>query len=136
MTELTDAAVAAKPHAPRGPVKARDPIGSIDPMEARCTATNRKGQRCGKPHIPGGTVCRMHGGAAPQVLKAAKERLLELQPRAIRRMGELIEQTEFPTVAFAASRDILDRTDGKPVEKVTVTGEDGGPVRHIFSWEK
>lgn len=44
----------------------------------RCTATNRSGERCGRAPIPGGTVCRVHGGAAPAV-KAAAERRLALQ---------------------------------------------------------
>jgi hypothetical protein len=61
----------------------------------------------------------MHGGAAPQVKFAAMERLRALQQPAVERLGRLIQQEEFPTVAYAASRDILDRTLGKPQEQPT-----------------
>jgi len=60
----------------------------------------------------------MHGGAAPQVKAAAMERLRALQDPAIDRLAKLIAQEEFPTVAYAASRDVLDRTLGKPQEQV------------------
>lgn len=43
----------------------------------QCTATNRQGTQCKLPAIPGGTVCRRHGGSAPNV-KAAAERRLQL----------------------------------------------------------
>lgn len=68
----------------------------------------------------------MHGGKAPQVKAKAEERLLALQHPAIDRMGQLIEQTEFPTVAYQASRDVLDRTLGKPTESLDmkVTGDE------------
>lgn len=76
----------------------------------RCSATSKqKGIRCGRTAIPGGTVCRYHGGAAPQVMKSARERLGLLTDPAITRMEELIKQTEYPSTALAASRDILDR---------------------------
>lgn len=42
-----------------------------------CSATTRAGHRCRKPPIAGGTVCRSHGGAAPQVQVAAKMRAAE-----------------------------------------------------------
>lgn len=47
-------------------------------MDARqCTATAKgSGQRCKRAPIPGGTVCKKHGGGAPQVQAKAKERLL------------------------------------------------------------
>src|SRR5690348_9689206 len=49
--------------------------GSKNP-ERRCTAkSQRTGERCKAAAIKGGTVCRVHGGAAKQVQKAAKERL-------------------------------------------------------------
>lgn len=48
---------------------------------SRCTATNRAGRQCGRPPIPGGTVCHLHGGAAPQVAAAAQRRLAEAQAR-------------------------------------------------------
>ena len=105
-------------HAPKGPLKAADPIGNGHPMKVTCKATNRQGKRCGKPPIPGGAVCRMHGGAAPQVRDAAEARLRALEFPAIDRIGQLIVQTEFPSVAYQASRDVLDRLRGKPTEFV------------------
>lgn len=122
-----------KRHAPRGPIKARtDPMDGADPMKPRCTATNRQGKRCGKAPIVGGTVCRMHGGAAPQVKLKAQERLAAYQDKAIDRLFSLVEQTAFPSTAFAAVRDVLDRTMGKPAEQVQVTGAEGGPL--VVKW--
>lgn len=44
----------------------------------RCTGTSKQsGERCGRPAIPGGTVCNFHGGKAPQVVAAARRRLVE-----------------------------------------------------------
>ena len=49
---------------------------SQDPIQAQpCTARRKNGQPCGAKAIRGGTVCRMHGGGAPQVKAAAAARL-------------------------------------------------------------
>lgn len=45
----------------------------------RCTATNKGGKRCGRAAIEGGNVCRLHGGAAPQVRRAAEIRAAQMQ---------------------------------------------------------
>ena len=108
----------AQPHAPRGPLVKRHPISAPDPIRPRCRATNNRGEPCRYSPIPGGAVCRFHGGAAPQVKLAAMDRLRALQNPAIDRLAKLIAQEEFPTVAYAASRDVLDRTLGKPQEQV------------------
>jgi hypothetical protein len=99
---------------------------ATDPMEGKCTATSKQsGNRCRRAPIPGGTVCVMHGGSAPQVKLKAQERLAAYQDKAIDRLFALVEQKEYPSTAFAAVRDVLDRTLGKPTEKVEmeVTGE-------------
>ena len=118
-------------HAPRGPLIQKDPMRSPDPMSRpRCTAHSKQtGLQCKRTPIPGGTVCRYHGGAAPQVKQAALERLMALQNPAIDRLGKLIDQEAFPTVAYAASRDVLDRTMGKPAESVAV--QHSGDMRII-----
>lgn len=110
----------AQPHAPRGPLVKRHPMDTRHPMDApRCTATSKQsGERCKRRPIPGGKVCVMHGGGIPQVKMAAMDRLRSLQNPAIDRLAKLIAQEEFPTVAYAASRDVLDRTLGKPQEQV------------------
>ena len=36
-------------------------------LKVRCKATSNKGEQCKRYAIKGGTVCRSHGGAAPQV---------------------------------------------------------------------
>lgn len=48
-----------------------------DPTDGapQCKATSRSGNRCKRRPIPGGMVCAMHGGKAPQVVAAAEQRL-------------------------------------------------------------
>lgn len=53
------------------------------PRERQCTAHARSGNRCKRYAAPGAAVCRMHGGAAPQVQAAARRRLLAEQLRSI-----------------------------------------------------
>jgi hypothetical protein len=117
----------AKKHAPKGRIKARDRMDGADHMEApRCTATSKQsGQRCKRRPIPGGAVCVMHGGGAPQVQAKAEERLRALVHPAITRLEELMLQKEYPSTAISAVKDVLDRNMGKAVEQldVTVTGE-------------
>lgn len=116
-------------HAPRGPIKA-DP-SSAPPIQ-RCKAhSSRTGKPCSNYPIDGATVCRMHGGAAPQVKRKALERLMALQDKAIDRLERLIDNSEFPTTAYAASRDVLDRTMGKPRESVQV--EQSGAL--VIRWQ-
>jgi len=109
-------------HAPRGPIKARPeahPIELPNPMKAvQCKATNRQGRRCGKPAIRGGVVCRLHGGAAPQVKLAAMARLKAMQPKALDTLEALMDRDEFPTVQLQASKAVIDWTEGKAKESV------------------
>lgn len=93
----------------------------------RCHAHSKQTkQQCGRSAIPGGTVCRYHGGAAPQVQEAAMARLRRLQHPAIDALEWLITQKDFPSAAYSAARDVLDRTEGKPAETViaTVNGDE------------
>lgn len=121
-----------KHQAPRGPVKTKGhPMDLPNPMASlKCKATNRQGQRCKKSPIPGGVVCRMHGGAAPQVKEAALERLRRLQHPAIDALEWLITQRDFPSAAYSASRDVLDRTEGKAAETVAVAHSGGIAITH------
>lgn len=116
----------AKRHAPRGRIKA-DPIDGSDLMDAQglpyepCTARSKQsGKRCKRRPIPGGRVCVMHGGKAPQVQLAAEERLKALEIPALVRLEELMQQKEFPSVAIAAVKDALDRIRGKASESLAV----------------
>ena len=113
-----------KPHAPKGPVSVRppDPLRSFSfkrSARGTCTATSKtSGKPCRYPAVPGAAVCRFHGGNAPQVRAKAMDRLIALQHPAVSALSELIDQKEFPTVRYAASRDVLDRTIGRPTERV------------------
>lgn len=119
-------------HAPRGPIKTReggaDPIQPTDPM--RCHARTRQGKQCGSKPIRGGAVCRMHGGGAPQVKAKAADRLRALQYPALDAYEWLITQRDFPSAAFSAARDVMDRTDGKPIEKVSLEHSGGIAISH------
>lgn len=126
-------AIQPKRHAPKGPLKAKDPTAPTDHKAPRCKARSKTTQSpCKQPAIPGGTVCRYHGGAAPQVKAKAQERLLAIQFPAIARLAQLVEQVEYPSTAMAAVKDVLDRTMGKPVESLELSGNQDKPL--VFTW--
>ena len=88
-----------------------------------CHATSKStGNRCGNPPIPGGKVCRFHGGAAPQVKAAGALRVMEaLVGPILVEIARIIQDPDVAdTVKFAACRDILDRTGYKPVQQLEV----------------
>lgn len=89
------------------------PIEGTDPMEAprrQCTARARStGERCGNRPIPGGTVCRFHGGGAPAVRRKAKLRLQELVDPAIATLGRVMVTAKLDRDKLRAATSILDR---------------------------
>jgi len=54
----------------------------------RCKAHTTAGRPCKNAAISGATVCRVHGGSAPQVLRKAAERLKEARDLALERLTE------------------------------------------------
>jgi hypothetical protein len=55
---------------------------------------------------------------------------MELQGKAIDALDWLVEQKDFPSAAYAAARDILDRTEGKPAETVNQNHAGELVIRH------
>ena len=75
-----------------------------------CHGHNRNGDPCRRPPIQGATVCRAHGGAAPQVKAKAQRRLMEKVPKMLRMLNTIASNEDVaPAVRLAAIRDWLDR---------------------------
>ncbi len=91
-------------------------------MSQHCSARSKqKGKQCGHWAIPGGTVCRYHGGLAPQVEAKAKERLSALFPRSVTVLSELLEKIDFPTVQYQVAKFIAEQEVGRAKETAEVT---------------
>ncbi len=98
--------------------------------ERRCRAKAKStGARCARPAIAGAVVCRVHGGAAPQVKRKAAERLRDLQDPAITALEDALRPTEDTRDRIRAATEVLNRTGLVPGVKLQHVGEDGGPVR-------
>ena len=90
--------------------RARRRAAGLLPEPAKCSARNRDGSPCKASPIRGATVCRMHGGASPQVLRRAKERLENSAEKMARLLLQMAEDPNVPhAVRLAAIRDALDR---------------------------
>lgn len=64
-----------------------DPIARFMGDLDRCSKLSSNGSPCGQAVVgPGATVCRMHGGAAPQVREAAITRLRDARDTALDRL--------------------------------------------------
>ncbi len=88
-----------------------------------CTTTARStGKRCGNPPIPGGTVCRIHGGNVPVIRAAGARRVFEaLVAPALVQYRNLIEDPDTPAAVRASVlRDLFDRTGYKPPTQIEV----------------
>lgn len=57
----------------------------------QCSANARPGRRCRRAPIPGGFVCALHGGKAPQTIASARRRLLEGSDIAIDYVLNMLE---------------------------------------------
>jgi hypothetical protein len=89
----------------------------------RCTArSSQTGKRCKNASILGGRVCRFHGGAAPQTIAKAAERLLALEHPAIDVFKRVLEadeaHPEHRALAVRVAATVLDRTGHKHPEKL------------------
>jgi hypothetical protein len=92
---------------------------------AKCTATSKStGKRCQQPAIAGGRVCRVHGGAAPQVKQKAAERLAALVDPAITQLSKLLRSKQ-EHVRLKAVQDVLDRNGHKPPDKHQISSPPG-----------
>lgn len=91
------------------PIRPGEPCGQIHlccrgHVRARTEREERiikRGDPCGLPAIPGGVVCRLHGGATPQVRRAAAARLA-----ADKATGEVAVILEAATEAVAGRNPV------------------------------
>ena len=83
----------------------------------KCKGHKANGAPCGASPIKGGTVCRVHGGSAPQVREAARFRILELVNPALAALSRALKTKGKPdATTIAAAKDILDRAGFRPVQ--------------------
>ena len=68
----------------------------------------------------------MHGGGAPQVRRAAQERLKALIPNAVTALNDIVDDKNHPQ-RLAAAREILER-DGRI--GVATLGDDHGLITY------
>ena len=80
------------------------------PELKRCRAHRKNGDQCKHAAMLGTTVCRNHGGRAPQVQHKAKIRLQEAVDRNARYLLDMCADDTIPEgVRLTAIRDALDR---------------------------
>jgi hypothetical protein len=97
------------------------------PWKTKCTANTSGGRPCKRWAIKGGTVCPTHGGSAPLVIAAAKnrreemlDRLWGIAPEFIDRMSQIAADVEVRTVATA---------DGNTAQVIVPRSADADVVR-------
>lgn len=98
---------------------AANPSGAAKPQvgkpakvaPVKCSArSSRTGMPCQKWPVAGATVCRTHGGSAPQVQKAARRRLEQAADVLVQRLlGIALDGTAPDQVALSAVLAALDR---------------------------
>lgn len=94
-----------------------------------CTAKRSNGVPCKAYAIAGATVCRTHGGSAPQVIAAARLRILAVADSAAARLVQIALGTKTKHGdAIAAIRDLLNRAEVIAQRAEGVAGADNGQV--------
>ncbi|HXG89892.1 MAG TPA: hypothetical protein VNJ02_16310 [Vicinamibacterales bacterium] len=90
-------------------------------VSRQCVARSKQAnRRCQRAAILGGTVCRVHGGSAPQVKQAAADRLAELVDPAIHALEDALTQRQHWPALISAVKDVLDRAGLRPTESLVI----------------
>src|SRR4029450_6717691 len=101
----------------------------------RCTAhSSQTGKRCKNASIPGGRICRYHGGAAPHVQKKAVERLRAFEHPALDVFEEVLKKAKQPAyraLAVRVAESVLDRTGHKQPKKLELESAQTIDVRTL-----
>lgn len=110
----------------RPELTAAAPIETRTHESVRCRAhSSRTGLPCGKPAVRGAVVCRSHGAGAPQVKRAAADRLKALEHTAVDVLEDLMGDDQPPPVRLGAVREVFTRTglgaDKLPAGALTFT---------------
>lgn len=85
-----------------------EPFRCDDQGRRLCTAHRTNGEECRAPAMHGQTICRSHGGAAPQAKRAAQLRLSTLVEPALGVLAEELTADKSSDRQRAAN-SILDR---------------------------
>jgi hypothetical protein len=105
----------------------------LPPTVIRCNATRPNGSRCKREAEPGSVVCRLHGGAAPQVRKRAAERLIMSADHVSQKLLEWLDDPEVTyRVRAEIAQDLLDRAGliATQVHQIIPMTED--PITRFF----
>lgn len=108
-----------------GPKNSHSAAGGLVPAgtvpSQRCTAHRSNGEPCKRWAIVGGLVCPTHGGSAPQVRRAAFERIISQAPAAVQTLVRNMGPGAPAAVQVRAADSLLDRAGLKsPDVSVTV----------------
>lgn len=100
--------------------------------ERRCVAHKKNGEQCKNASVPGATVCRFHGGAAPHVKRAARARLENAADLMAKQLLGIALTAESEAVKLAAIRDALDRGGLKAPSEVVLSQGEAKPYETVF----
>lgn len=102
----------------------------IELSSVQCSATSKQtGRRCAQKAIPGGRVCRFHGGAAPQVRAAALARIAQARDLALDRLIERLAppnvdpDSDGEFVPYVDTKVLLDVVDKLTAKVQLLSGE-------------
>lgn len=115
-------------------IQTRTGAASLGGLTRQCTATAKTtGERCTRHALIGGFVCGFHGGNAPQVQAARRERLLAMADPAIAALQRALESHGPPCEhcgrsdgdrdpnVIRAAQIVLDRCGFSPAVKLEVS---------------
>lgn len=106
---------------------------SPDIQARRCKGHLKNGEQYHKPAIRGAAVCRTHGGAAPQVIAAARARLANAADSMASNLVGLAKTAESEAVRVRATEGVLDRVGIGRTTEVQVGPAKLKPYEEIFA---
>lgn len=116
-----------------------EPHGSRNLMDrppgVQCTARSKTtGQRCQRPALLGGNVCRSHGGNAPQTRAKAQRRLEQAADVLVQRLLRFaLDGDVDDAVALRAIIAAIDRAGFAVTTKVAVGPDTEAPWEKLFA---